>query len=245
MNVKAFCIAEVFVLVVGLVLAVMRSLPGPVFFPVRALAIDLHRLLPRRSHDPGHRAARVRLPGAPARGPSDRPLLLGRGSHRPRVLGLRGRGLPGRHRIGPSEPGRRRQVARAEPPGLTALRRRPAGCSPGHSAASERLHRPAEGHRAARHHRRDVEAFRQAQLDQAATFNFTPFVALALVFVVFTIPLARFVDWLTARERSRRQAGGAAMSVPPAISIRGAPTSASARLEVLRGHRSRRRASTR
>ena len=53
-----------------------------------------------------------------------------------------------------------------------------------------------------------TEAFRQAQLEQAATFNFTPFVALALVFVVFTIPLARFVDWLTARERARRQAGG-------------------------------------
>jgi polar amino acid transport system permease protein len=31
-----------------------------------------------------------------------------------------------------------------------------------------------------------VEAFRQAQLDQSATFNFTPFIALGLVFVLFT-----------------------------------------------------------
>jgi polar amino acid transport system permease protein len=53
-----------------------------------------------------------------------------------------------------------------------------------------------------------VEAFRQAQLDQAATFNFTPLIALALVFIVFTIPLTRFTDWLVVRERRRRQAGG-------------------------------------
>ena len=55
-----------------------------------------------------------------------------------------------------------------------------------------------------------TEAFRQAQIDVAATFNFTPYVALALVFVLFTIPLARFVDWLTARERARRQAAALA-----------------------------------
>jgi polar amino acid transport system permease protein len=37
--VKIFLIAEVFILVFALLLAVLRSLPGPVFFPVRALAI--------------------------------------------------------------------------------------------------------------------------------------------------------------------------------------------------------------
>jgi len=39
LNVKMFCIAEVFILVFALVLAVLRSLPGPVFFPLRAIAI--------------------------------------------------------------------------------------------------------------------------------------------------------------------------------------------------------------
>ena len=39
LNVKIFLIAEVFILVFALVLAVFRSLPGPVFFPLRALAI--------------------------------------------------------------------------------------------------------------------------------------------------------------------------------------------------------------
>ena len=31
---------------------------------------------------------------------------------------------------------------------------------------------------------------------QMATFNFTPYLAMALVFLVVTIPLARFTDWL-------------------------------------------------
>ncbi|MCZ7588462.1 MAG: hypothetical protein M5U27_06275 [Gaiella sp.] len=49
MNVKLFCIAEAIILPAALVLAVLRSLPGPVFFPIRALAIayaDLFRGLP-------------------------------------------------------------------------------------------------------------------------------------------------------------------------------------------------------
>ena len=49
MNVKLFCIAEVIILPAALLLAVLRSLPGPVFFPIRALAIvyaDLCRGLP-------------------------------------------------------------------------------------------------------------------------------------------------------------------------------------------------------
>jgi polar amino acid transport system permease protein len=54
-----------------------------------------------------------------------------------------------------------------------------------------------------------IEAFRQAQIDSAATFNFTPYLAAAVLFVLITIPLARFTDWLIARERRRREGGGA------------------------------------
>ena len=49
LNIKIFCVAEVFILVFALVIAVMRSLPGPVFFPLRALAVvytDLFRGIP-------------------------------------------------------------------------------------------------------------------------------------------------------------------------------------------------------
>src|SRR5207249_2070360 len=50
-----------------------------------------------------------------------------------------------------------------------------------------------------------VEAFKQSQIDAAATFNYTSYVAAALLFVALTIPLARFTDWLVLRDRRRRQ----------------------------------------
>jgi polar amino acid transport system permease protein len=53
-----------------------------------------------------------------------------------------------------------------------------------------------------------LEAFNQSQIDVAATFNFTPFLVAALLFVAITIPLARFTDHLIARDRRRRQTQG-------------------------------------
>jgi polar amino acid transport system permease protein len=55
-----------------------------------------------------------------------------------------------------------------------------------------------------------VEAFRQSQIKSAATFNYTPYLATALLFVMLTIPLARLTDWLVARDRRRQLAGRAA-----------------------------------
>jgi len=52
-----------------------------------------------------------------------------------------------------------------------------------------------------------VEAFKQAQIDESATFNFTPYLVAATLFVLITIPLARFTDWLIARDRKQHQAG--------------------------------------
>ena len=52
-----------------------------------------------------------------------------------------------------------------------------------------------------------VEAFKQSQIDQSATFNGTPYLVAATLFVLITIPLARFTDWLVARDRKRQQAG--------------------------------------
>ncbi|HYX87608.1 MAG TPA: ABC transporter permease subunit, partial [Gaiellales bacterium] len=39
LNVKIFCICEVLILVFALLIAVLRSLHGPVFFPIRAMAV--------------------------------------------------------------------------------------------------------------------------------------------------------------------------------------------------------------
>ncbi|MDQ2964701.1 MAG: hypothetical protein M3R57_02505, partial [Chloroflexota bacterium] len=49
LNIQLFLVAEGLILVFGLVVAVARGLPGPVFFPVRLLATvfaDLFRALP-------------------------------------------------------------------------------------------------------------------------------------------------------------------------------------------------------
>jgi polar amino acid transport system permease protein len=51
-----------------------------------------------------------------------------------------------------------------------------------------------------------VEIFRQSQITEAAHFNYTPYLATALVFLVMTIPLARLTDWLVARDRRRAAA---------------------------------------
>jgi len=53
-----------------------------------------------------------------------------------------------------------------------------------------------------------IEAFRRAQIENAATFDYTPFLATAVLFVAITIPLARFTDWLIARDRRNQLRGG-------------------------------------
>jgi polar amino acid transport system permease protein len=54
-----------------------------------------------------------------------------------------------------------------------------------------------------------LETFRQSQVDVAGSFNYTPYLATALLFIVVTIPLARLTDWLLTRERARRQTASA------------------------------------
>ena len=51
-----------------------------------------------------------------------------------------------------------------------------------------------------------IEVFRRTQIEAGGSFNFTPYVAAALLFLLLTIPLARFVDWLIARDRRRQMA---------------------------------------
>jgi polar amino acid transport system permease protein len=52
-----------------------------------------------------------------------------------------------------------------------------------------------------------VEGLQTANIISASEFNYTPFVSLALVYLVITIPQTRFVDWLIERDRRRRQGG--------------------------------------
>jgi polar amino acid transport system permease protein len=55
-----------------------------------------------------------------------------------------------------------------------------------------------------------IEAARAAQIYGASQFNYASYVVAALLFVLITIPLARFTDRLIARDRRRREAGAVA-----------------------------------
>ena len=52
-----------------------------------------------------------------------------------------------------------------------------------------------------------VDAVRAAQIETAHYFNFTPYVVAGLLFVLLALPTIRLTDWLTARTRAREQAG--------------------------------------
>ena len=207
LNVKLFCVAELFILPAALFVAVIRSLPGPVFFPLRALAIvyaDLFRGIPTIL------VISILGFGMPALGLSWLPsseffwavvaLVLvytayvsevyrsGIDSVHPsqeaaaRSLGLtRGQSL--RFVVLPQA------VRRVIPPLLNDF-------------IGLQKDTALVGTLGA------IEAFQQSQIDTNATFNFTAYLAAAVLFVAVTIPLARFTDWLVARDRRRRQAGG-------------------------------------
>ncbi len=53
-----------------------------------------------------------------------------------------------------------------------------------------------------------VDAIRAAQIQQATTYNFTSYVVAGLLFVAFSWPFIRLSDWYTARLRRREQSGG-------------------------------------
>jgi polar amino acid transport system permease protein len=205
-NVKLFLTAEVIILPAALLLAVLRSLPGPVFFPIRGLAIvyaDLFRGIPTIL------VIFMLGFGMPALGLEWIPdsqffwavvaLSLVYTAYVSEVY------RAGIESVHPS------QVAAARSLGLT------------HAQSLRHVVLPQAIRRVIPPLLNDfiglqkdtalvgalgvVEAFRQAQIDQAATFNGTYYLVAATLFVALTIPLARFTDWLVARDRRRQQAG--------------------------------------
>jgi polar amino acid transport system permease protein len=217
-NATLFLIAEVLILAWALVLAVLRSLPGPVFFPVRLLAtlyVDLFRALPGVLviYLLGFGIPGLRLPGVP-----NDPFFWGVVAltllYSAYVSEVYRAGIDSVH---PS------QAAAARSLGLSQLQAMRYVVLP---QAVRRVIPPLLNDFIGL--QKDtvlvsaigvVEIFRQTQIRQQATFNFTPFLVTALVFLAVTIPLARFTDWLVARERDRRYA--AAVSARSATARRG------------------------
>ena len=209
LNVKIFCIAEAIILVVALFLAVLRSLPGPVFFPIRALVIvytDVFRGLPTIL------VIAMLGFGAPALGLSWIPtsttfwgivaLVLIYSAYVSEVY------RAGIESVHPS------QEAAARSLGLTRMQGLRYVIVP---QAVRRVIPPLlndfiglQKDTALVGFLGAIEAFNQSQIDAAATFNYTPYLAAAVLFVAITIPLARFTDWLILRDRRRREQSGVA-----------------------------------
>jgi polar amino acid transport system permease protein len=203
-NVQLFLLAEVFILVWGLALAVLRSLPGPVFFPLRFLSAaytDVFRGIPT-----------ILLV-----------FLLGFG-----VPGLQLSGVPRSQFFWATVSlvlVYSAYVAEVYRAGIDSVH-------PSQEAAARSL--GLNRYQALRHVvlpqairrvvppllndfiglQKDtalvallgvVEAFRQSQIEVAGSFNYTPYVATAIIFLALTIPLTRLTDWLIARERRRRR----------------------------------------
>jgi polar amino acid transport system permease protein len=201
-NVGLFCVAEVLILTLALVLAVFRSLPGPVFFPLRLMATiyaDVFRAIP------GLLIIVLLGFGIPGLGIAGVPtdpfiyaviaLTLVYSAYVSEVY------RAGIESIHPS------QEAAARSLGLSRIQSLRYVILP---QAIRRVIPPLLNDFIGL--QKDtvlvstvgvVEAFREASIIQAAHFNATPYVALALIFLIFTSPLARFTDWLVSRDRRR------------------------------------------
>jgi polar amino acid transport system permease protein len=205
-NVQLFLVAEILVLVLGLLLAVLRSLPGPVFFPFRLLAViysDLFRGVPGIAviYVLGFGVPALRLPGVP-RDPFFWAVVALTLIYSAYVAEVYRAGIESIH---PS------QDAAARSLGLSRFQALRFVVVP---QAVRRVIPPLLNDFIGL--QKDsalvsvvgvVEAFRQAQIRAAASFDYTVFLALALVFIAVTVPLARLTDWLVARDRRRLLAG--------------------------------------
>jgi polar amino acid transport system permease protein len=199
-NVQLFLVAEVLILAFGLVLAILRGLPGPVFFPVRLAAtayVDIFRALP------GLLVVIVLGIGVPALRiegiPKDEfvyaviALALIYSAYVSEVY------RAGIESVHPSQQAAARSLGLSQTQAMRyvivpqAIRRViPPLLNDFIGLQKDTVLVSTIG---------VVEIFRQSQILVAANFNFTPYVAVALVFLLVTIPLARFTDWLVARQR--------------------------------------------
>lgn len=203
LNIRVLFFAEIGILVLGLLIASARTLRGPVFFPVRAVAtgyIDLFRGIPLliALYLIGFGVPALRLQGVP----SD-PVVLGTVTlilvYSAYVAEVFRAGIESVH---PS------QRAAARSLGLSHRQSMRLVILP---QAVRRVLPPLLNDFVAL--QKDVglisllgviDAIRAAQIEQARSFNFTPYVVVAVLFVLLSIPTGRIAD-AVARRAARRQ----------------------------------------
>ncbi|MFI6925138.1 amino acid ABC transporter permease [Nonomuraea spiralis] len=205
LNIKMFLIAEPLILIVGLLVALARGITAPAFFPIRALATlytDVFRGVPTILviYLVGFGLPALRLQGIP----TDLATLgvisltLSYGAYVAEVF------RSGIESVHPS------QVAAARSLGLSHVKTMRFVVLP---QATRRVVPPLLNDFVSL--QKDtalvatigpLEALRQAQIIVQSKFNYTPYLVASLLFILLTIPIARFTDHLAARTRRRRGA---------------------------------------
>jgi len=205
LNVRVLIVCQVLILIFGLGLAAVRTLRGPVWFPLRALAtgyVDLFRGLPLLIclYLVGFGLPGLRLSGLPTN-----PVLLGGLAlvliYSAYVAEVFRAGIESVH---PS------QLAAAKSLGLNHRRTMQLVVLP---QATRRVTPALLNDFVAL--QKDcglisvlgaVDAVRAAQISAATTYNFTPYVVAGLLFVALAIPSARLADWAAKRVATRQGA---------------------------------------
>jgi polar amino acid transport system permease protein len=205
LNIRVLAVAAVLVLLIGMLLALARSLHGPVWFPVRALAtgyVDIFRGLPLLIclYLVGFGLPGLRLSGIP-----NDPVLLGTVAlvlvYSAYVAEVLRAGIESVH---PS------QLAAARSLGLNYPRTMRLVVLP---QAIRRVTPALLNDFVAM--QKDcglisvlgaVDAVRAAQIQAATTYNFTPYVVAGLLFVALAVPSARLADWVARRVATRQGA---------------------------------------
>jgi polar amino acid transport system permease protein len=210
LNVRIFMIAEVFILVVALVIAVVRQTPGPVFFPFRAVAIaytDLFRGVPLILvlYMIGFGVPGLNLQFFSGRDVVTYGIVALVLVYSAYVAEVYRAGIDSVHES---------QTAAARSLGLSRWQSLRFVVLP---QAIRRVIPPLlndfiglQKDTALVSVLGPVEAARAAGIYGSEHFNYASYVVAAVLFVLITIPLARFTDHLIARDRRRRQAGGVA-----------------------------------
>jgi polar amino acid transport system permease protein len=210
LNVKIFTVSEVLILILALVIAVVRGIPGPVFFPFRLVAVaytDLFRGVPL--------ILVLYMIGFGVPG-----LDLGFVSYLPDVaygvislVLVYSAYVAEVYRAG-IESVHESQNAAARSLGLTRWQSLRFVVLP---QAIRRVIPPLlndfiglQKDTALVSVLGSIEAVRAAQIYSASEFNYASYVVAAFLFVLITIPLARFTDRLIARDKRRREAGALA-----------------------------------
>ncbi|HSJ46386.1 MAG TPA: amino acid ABC transporter permease [Euzebyales bacterium] len=203
LDLRMFAIAQIAILVFALLVAVIRSLRGPAFVPLRLLAvlyIDLFRGVPLILAILlfGFGVPALDLPGVP-RSPlfwGVTTLVLSYSAYTAEVYRSGIDSVPESQRssaqsLGLTQwqslryailPQAVRNVVPALLNGLVSLQKDVALVS-------------VLGVR---------EAVRAAEIYTSRTFNYTSFVAATVLFLLISVPAARFADWYSARDRARR-----------------------------------------